>query len=435
MAADSLIYLLGSGFLLFGFLLLAYIYQLKQRLLGERFQKERLEHEAVQSLESRTQLERTLEELRLKEHRYVEQLAMLKTALEKEREAMEEKEQFFSESRERLKLEFSDLAQKLLKERGEQLNAQQNERLALILKPFSEEMKSFRGKVESAHIKEVESHATLLNEIKNLKDLNLKISEEAIHLTQALKGDNKMQGNWGEMILERALEDSGLVKGREYEIQASLRSEDGRLFRPDVIVHLPEGRDIIIDSKVSLTAYERFMGSNEESERLEHVRSIKNHIKELSQKSYDSLLHERTLDFVLMFIPIEAAFVEVARSDSALFQNAYEQNIILVSPSTLLATLRTVNYVWRYERQSQNAEEIARQAGDMYDKFVSFSDDLLKVGEQLERTQKVYGEAFLKLKEGKGNLIARAERLRELGIKSKKSLDQRYEGFKELENP
>ncbi|MGP1579841.1 MAG: DNA recombination protein RmuC [Wolinella sp.] len=433
MAADSLVYLFVGGFLLFG--ILGYVYQLKQRLLGNRLQRERLEHELAQSLESRTQLERTLEEFRLKEHRYVEQLAMLKTALSKEREAMEEKEQFFSESRERLKLEFSDLAQKLLKERGEQLNAQQNERLALILKPFSEEMKNFRGKVESAHIKEVESHATLLNEIKNLKALNLKISEEAIHLTQALKGDNKMQGNWGEMILERALEDSGLVKGREYEIQTSLRSGDGRLFRPDVIVHLPEGRDIIIDSKVSLTAYERFMGSNEESERLEHVRSIKNHIKELSQKSYDSLLHERTLDFVLMFIPIEAAFVEVARSDSALFQNAYEQNIILVSPSTLLATLRTVNYVWRYERQSQNAEEIARQAGDMYDKFVSFSDDLLKVGEQLERTQKVYGEVFLKLKEGRGNLISRAERLRELGIKSKKSLDQRYEGFKELENP
>lgn len=417
--------LLGAGIIL----LLFFLQRTRNELLSQKLQNDLSQQQLSALKEEKRLLEGRLEERQKEENRYIAQISSLETTLQKEREMLLEKERFFTQTQERLKLEFGELAQKFLEEKGERLGQKQNETLGLILKPLSEQIKTFRQKVEETHAKEIEGRAILENEIKNLKALNLKISEEALHLAQALKGESKTQGSWGEMILEKILEDSGLSKGREYEVQTSFKSEEGRLLRPDVIVHLPENRDVVIDSKVSLIAYERFIHSQQPQDIAEHIRSIKNHLKELSSKSYDSLLKERSLDFVLMFIPIEGAFIEALRHDPGLFVEAYEKNIILVSPSTLLVTLRTIHHIWRYERQSQNAEEIAREAGSMYDKLVGFTEDFLKIGEQIEKSEKIYSEALAKLKEGKGNLIRRAERLRELGVKSKKSLDSRLDSL------
>lgn len=420
-----LLALLGAGTIL----LLFFLWRTRNELLSQKLQNDLSQQQLSTLKEEKRLLEGRLEERQKEENRYIAQISSLETTLQKEREMLLEKERFFTQTQERLKLEFGELAQKFLEEKGERLGQKQNETLGLILKPLSEQIKTFRQKIEETHAKEMEGRAVLENEIKNLKALNLKISEEALHLAQALKGESKTQGSWGEMILEKILEDSGLSKGREYEVQTSFKSEEGRLLRPDVIVHLPENRDVVIDSKVSLTAYERFIHSQQSQDIAEHIRSIKNHLKELSSKSYDSLLKERSLDFVLMFIPIEGAFIEALRHDPRLFVEAYEKNIILVSPSTLLVTLRTIHHIWRYERQSQNAEEIAREAGSMYDKLVGFTEDFLKIGEQIEKSEKIYSEALAKLKEGKGNLIRRAERLRELGVKSKKSLDSRLDSL------
>lgn len=420
-----LLALLGAGIIL----LLFFLWRTRNELLSQKLQNDLSQQQLSTLKEEKRLLEGRLEERQKEENRYIAQISSLETTLQKEREMLLEKERFLTQTQERLKLEFGELAQKFLEEKGERLGQKQNETLGLILKPLSEQIKTFRQKVEETHAKEMEGRAVLENEIKNLKALNLKISEEALHLAQALKGESKTQGSWGEMILEKILEDSGLSKGREYEVQTSFKSEEGRLLRPDVIVHLPENRDVVIDSKASLTAYERFIHSQQPQDIAEHIRSIKNHLKELSSKSYDSLLKERSLDFVLMFIPIEGAFIEALRHDPRLFVEAYEKNIILVSPSTLLVTLRTIHHIWRYERQSQNAEEIAREAGSMYDKLVGFTEDFLKIGEQIEKSEKIYSEALAKLKEGKGNLIRRAERLRELGVKSKKSLDSRLDSL------
>lgn len=348
----------------------------------------------------------------------------LETSLNNKQESAAERERFFAENQEKLKLEFSELAQKLLNEKGAQLQERQNEKLELLLRPFSEQMKGFRQKLEENHAKDMESRAILKHEIDNLKASSIKISEDALRLTQALRGDKKIQGNWGEMILERILEDSALERGREYETQVSLKNDDGRILRPDVIVHLPENRDVIIDSKVSLVAYERYSQSGEESDMLAHIASLKAHINGLSPKSYETLLRGRSLDFVLMFVPIEGAFIDALRYDYGLFSSAYDKNIIIVSPSTLLVTLRTIHNIWRYERQSQNADEIARRAGAMYDKFVGFSDMFLKIGKHLEAAQKSYDDALGKLKDGKGNLIRSAEGLRKLGVKSSKNIQE-----------
>lgn len=424
---DNLALVLGALWLLaLGAWVFLYI-----RFQAERLAKESLARESSSLQEERARLNQALEAMRARENRYLQEVATLKTALEKEQEATKERSRFFEESHERLKLEFSELAQKLLEEKGKRLGELQNERLGGLLKPFEEQIKSFRQKVEESHLEEMKGRASLEGELKHLKELNLKISEEALQLAQALKGDSKTQGSWGEMILEKILEDSGLVKGREYEVQASFKDEEGRFLRPDVVIHLPENRDVVVDSKVSLSAYERFVNSEESDQARhiqDHIQSIKNHIKGLSGKSYDSLLEGRSLDFVLMFIPIEGAFIEALRHDSGLFSRAYEHHIILVSPSTLLVTLRTIHHIWRYERQNQNAEEIAKRAMSLYDKLVGFSEDFLKIGDQLERSEKVYREALGKLKEGRGNLIHQARQLEELGVKGKKDFSSKLLG-------
>lgn len=271
-------------------------------------------------------------------------------------------------------------------------------------------------------------NSSLGEQLKNLRELNQQITKEAENLTRALKGDTKTQGNWGEFILESILEKSGLVKGQEFIVQESATLEGGRL-RPDVVVKLPDNKNIIIDSKVSLLAYEQSVNAADETDREQnlkaHVQSVKNHIRQLSGKDYQKLYGVEGLDFILMFIPIEPAFSAALQAETDLFNQAYEKQIVLVSPSTLLATLRTIANIWRYEYQNRNVLEIARQAGDMYDKFVNFTEDLVKLGQQMDTTKKTYGDAMNKLVDGTGNLVRRAEKLKELGAKTSKQMNEK----------
>ena len=265
-------------------------------------------------------------------------------------------------------------------------------------------------------------------EISLLKDLNTRISEDAINLTRALKGDNKVQGNWGEMILERVLEESGLQKGREYQTQGSFSSEEGRRLRPDVIIHLPEGKDVVVDSKVSLNAYEAYSSAESEAEARnalkEHVSSIRSHVIGLSGKDYSALEGIGSLDFVLMFVPIEAAFLKAMEEDSNLFSQAFEKNIMIVCPSTLLVTLRTMQNAWRTEYQNQNALEIAKKAGALYDQFVLFTEALTDVGDKLNRAQGAYDKVIKRISSGRGNLVRRSQELQKLGAKTKKKMPE-----------
>jgi DNA recombination protein RmuC len=266
----------------------------------------------------------------------------------------------------------------------------------------------------------------LIKEVQRLQELNQKIGEDAANLTKALKGDAKTQGTWGEIILERILEESGLRKGIEYDSQGGFRDTDGKLLKPDVVVHLPEEKDIIIDSKVSLVAYEKYVRTEDADERdravKDHLISINAHLKSLESKRYDELPGIKSLDFVLMFIPIESAFMLAIDKDSEIFRKAFDQNIMIVSPSTLLVTLRTIQSIWRYEYQNKNALEIAEKAGNLYDKFVGFVADLEKLGDQIDNAQKAYDGAHNKLISGKGNLVSRAQTLIDLGVKSRKRL-------------
>jgi DNA recombination protein RmuC len=283
--------------------------------------------------------------------------------------------------------------------------------------------------VDDNYEKGQKERITLKTEVKNLIDMNEKLSKDANNLTKALKGDVKTQGNWGEVILERILEKSGLVKDREYYVQNSLTSEDGKLYRPDVIIHLPDNKKVIIDSKVSLVAYEKFSSSeNTEDQKThlkQHILSIKAHIKGLSDKNYQNLYGVDGLDFVLLFIPIEGAFSAALQADNSLFQEAFDKNVVLVSTSTLLATLKTIASIWKQEYQNQNAVEIARQGGDLYDKFVNFSEDLITLGKQLNTAKGTYDGAMNKLSEGKGNLVSRSEKMRKLGLKTSKQMNQK----------
>ncbi len=252
------------------------------------------------------------------------------------------------------------------------------------------------------------------------------MTKEANNLTRALKGDSKTQGNWGEFILESILEKSGLVKDREYTIQTSIKNDEGKLLRPDVIINLPENKSMVIDSKVSLTAYEQYVSSEDDAERIkylsDHVVSVKNHMKRLSPKEYQNLYGLQSLDFVLMFIPIEPAFAAAVQSDSNIFYEAFEKNIVIVSPTTLLATLRTISSLWKQEKQNRNAIEIAKQSGELYDKFVGFMEDLVSIGNNLKQTKDNYDKAMNKLVEGRGNLVKRVENIKQLGAKATKSL-------------
>lgn len=352
----------------------------------------------------------------------------LDTLLEQERKQSEEKIALLVETRERQLMEFSSLANRIFDEKGKKISEQHKTGLDNILQPLREQIEGFKKKVEDVYDKESRDRISLFNEIVNLKELNQVINKEAINLTNALRGDSKVRGNWGEVILERVLEDSGLCKGREYDVQVSLQNNEGRRFQPDVIVHLPEGREVIIDSKVSLNAYERYYRAETDTKRthafIEHINSMRLHIKNLSSKNYAELQGVHSLDFILMFVPIEAAFLTALEHERQIFTEAFEKNIILVCPSTLLATLRTIQNIWRYEYQNKNSLEIADKAGDLYDKFAGFVEALENVGKHLEKALKSYNSAHGRLASGRGNLIRRTEALKELGIKARKKLPQ-----------
>lgn len=327
----------------------------------------------------------------------------------------------------RLAKEFENLANKIFEEKSEKFVRQNRDSLDIVLNPLKEKMEEFRKKVEDTHMENSKEQSRLGEQIRNLTELNQGMREDANRLTQALKGENKTQGNWGELILERILEKSGLTKGQEYTVQESFVNEDGRRQQPDVIIKLPDNKNLIVDSKVSLTAYERFSSAANTEEQQAwlkaHTKSIREHIKQLSDKRYQQLYEINSPDFVLMFVPIESAFAAAVQADPEIFNDAFEQNIVIVTTSTLLATLRTISSIWKQEYQNRNVLEIARQGGDLYDKFVSFTEDLIDLGKKMKAAQGAYEDSMKKLYEGRGNLIRRAETLRELGAKVSKQLD------------
>ncbi len=342
---------------------------------------------------------------------------------------LEEQKEELEKLNERFAHEFKNLANEIFEEKSKKFTEQNKTNIHDLLNPLKEKIGEFQKKVEDSNKEGAERNASLVQQIKHLSDLNKQITKEAENLTKALKGDSKAQGNWGEVILERILEKSGLEKGREYETQVSETGEDGKRYQPDVVIKLPDNKHIIIDSKVSLTAYERFVNEEREDEQLAqlklHITSIKAHVKGLSEKSYQNLYGLDGLDFVLLFIPIEPAFTLAVQNDPELFNDAYSKNIVIVSPTTLIATMRTIASIWKQEYQNKNAIEIARQGGALYDKFQSFTEDLISIGKHLNGTQKAYQESMKKLSEGSGNLVKRAESLKKLGAKASKQMDER----------
>lgn len=340
---------------------------------------------------------------------------------EQNAEAIKLQEQFTSE--------FENLANRILEEKSKKFTDQNKENLDTILTPLKEKISEFEKKVNDVYINETKDRAALAEQLRQLHELNKVMTEEANNLTKALKGDTKTQGTWGEFILESILEKSGLEKGREFHIQETYKNDEGVSYRPDVIVSLPDNKSMVIDSKLSLTAYEVYCSSEIENERKsalsEHVASIRRHLKGLSPKEYQNLYGLQSLDFVLMFIPIEPAFALAVQGDPTLFYDAFEKNIVIVSPSTLLATLRTISSIWKQEKQTRNALEIARKSGELYDKLASFVEDLVNVGKRMDDAKKSYEEAMKKLTEGKGNIISRAETIKQMGAKATKSIDQR----------
>ncbi len=324
--------------------------------------------------------------------------------------------------------DFEILASKILEEKSNKFTEQNKENLKIILNPLQEKIQTFERKVEETHKESIDYHAALRQQILGLKDLNLQMSKETINLTKALKGDSKTQGNWGELVLERVLEKSGLEKGSEYFVQQSFVNDEGKRIMPDVVIHLPDEKKMIIDSKVSLTAYEQYVNSDDDNEKAlflkEHVNSLKRHIEQLSEKKYEDIYKIDSPDFVLLFIPIEPAFAVALNADNQLYNKAFEKNIVIVTPTTLLATLRTIDSMWNNEKQQKNAIEIAVQAGRLYDQFVNLTEDLIKVGNQLKTVQGSYDVSMKKLT-GAGNLIKKVEAIRKLGAKGTKNFNDK----------
>lgn len=327
---------------------------------------------------------------------------------------------------EEAKLQFENLANKILEEKTLKFTEQNHQNLKNILNPLQEKITDFEKKVENTHKESIDYHAALRQQILGLKEMNLQMSKETLNLTKALKGDSKIQGNWGELVLERVLEKSGLEKGREYEIQKSFTTEEGNRVQPDVIINLPDGKKMIVDSKVSLTAYEKYINEEDDEQKnsflKEHVNSLKRHVEQLGSKNYQHLYQMESPDFVLLFIPIEPAFAIALNEDTQLYNKAFERNIVIVTPSTLLATLRTIDSMWTNQKQQENAYEIARQAGALYDKFDGFVTDLVKIGKKMDEAKTEYEGAMNKLVDGKGNLITSVQKLKIMGAKAKKTL-------------
>ena len=352
--------------------------------------------------------------------------AGLKAQLEHQQHHYEQQLQLLKEAREQLTKEFENLAHKIFEARQQQFTQHSKTTLEGTLNPLREQLKDFRRQVEDVYHKENAERNKLVGQITELQKQTQQIGQDAVNLANALKGSSKTQGNWGEIILERLLEESGLQKGREYETQVALKDSDGRRRNPDVIVRLPENKDIVIDAKVSLVDYENYCTSENDDDKKRHlsahIGSMRTHIDSLSKKDYERLENIRSLDFVFIFVPIEAAFMLALEHEPGLFKYAYDKNIILVSPTTLLATLRTVENIWRYEKQNKNAEKIAAMAGGLHDQFVLLIEALRDVGQYLHKTQESYDLVQQRLRHGRGNLVKRVKDLESLGAKTKKTL-------------
>ncbi len=356
-------------------------------------------------------------------------LSGLSATIEQERKA-------FDEAKKGLSDEFENLGNRIFEDTTKKFTDKNKTDMETLLNPLREQIKDFEKKVTDTHTEASKDRASLQVHIENLKNLGEQMSREAVNLTTALKGESQTQGAWGEIVLEKALEMSGLSEGREYHSQPSYRGGDGNTLRPDVIVHLPEGKDVVIDSKVSLTAYERYMSCENEEERKDflrqHVHSFRNHIKELSSKAYEDIPEITSLNYVLMFVPLESAFMLAIETERDLYSEAFEKNVIIVCPSTLLATLRTIHSIWQFEYQNANAREIAESAGRMYDKFVTFTEHLEEVGKRIGQSDQAYQKAMNSLCDGKGNLVKRALDLKELGVKTSKELPPDFSEKSEL---
>ena len=413
---------------------------LRQELADARVQNERLATQAEESSALKNSYAAELGRLKTDCAALQKELAdarvqnrHLATRIEQEQQAQQEKLALLDEARDALGSRFQNLANQILEEKSRRFSEQNREQLGILLNPLSEKLGGFSQLVQNTYEKEAKERLTLENELKRLQQLNSRLHEDAAALTRALTGSrNKTQGNWGEMILESVLEHSGLAKGREYTVQAAAvqTQEDGstRRLQPDVLVNLPDGKQIVIDSKVSLTAYVRYTQSQSEDEArthlAEHVQSVRRHIAQLAEKKYSDIDGLKTLDFVFMFIPVEPAYLLALQQDESLFQECFDKRIMPAGPSTLLATLRTVANIWRTEQQNRNALAIADEGGRLYDKFVGFVDTLQKVGRNIDQAQTAYQQAFNQLKSGHGNLVNRAHKLHLLGLKTAKQLDR-----------
>lgn len=401
-----------------------------------------IEQVAMTAENSLSALQAKLEKMTEDEKDYVSQITRLETQQKSDRASFEEKLALLENAKQVLTQEFKLLSTQIFEEKQAQINTQNKEALGAVLNPLQQSLTEFKNKIDQTHKADIEGRATLVEQLKQLKELNQTMSNEAKSLTQALKGDNKLQGNWGEMILEKMLESSGLRLGIEYEREKSLYSDDNKRLRPDVIVNLPDDKHIIIDSKVSLNAYESALNAEDDKTRAEQVKahlvSLQKHIEALSTKRYDHIESLNAPDFVLMFIPIEGAYLMAIEQNPALFESAFEKNIAVVTPTTLFTTLKTIEQLWRYERRSENTSSLIKKAADVYDKFVGFVESFERVGSQLESALSSYDQAKKRMMNGKGNLINQAQMLKDLAGKTKKDLpkhlvDEADSGLPELD--
>ncbi|SFR36940.1 DNA recombination protein RmuC [Pseudidiomarina maritima] len=403
----------------------------QQSFLENQLQQLRAQNEQLStSFEQRlAQREQQLQQVQQQRSDLQAELAGVRADLSAKLQGAEEKQKLLEASEERLKKEFERLAQQIFEQKSERLQASSKQTLETTLAPFKQQLEAFKTQVTQQYTEELKQRSELTAQVNSLRDLNKQMAAEAEALTRALKGDTKAQGTWGEVVLERILSQSGLREGNEYHTQSQHKDDDGKTFKPDVVVHLPNDKDVVIDSKVSLVAYERYFNSDDDAEReqalTEHVNSLRNHIKGLGKKNYQQLDGVRTLDYVLMFIPIEPAFLLAVDRDPELIRLALDNNIMLVSPTNLLVALRTVNNIWQYEYQNQNAQVIATEAAKLYDKFVGFIDDMQKIGNAIESVRKHYDGAMNKLSSGRGNLVGRVENFRKLGVQTSKQIDSK----------
>ncbi|GHA37100.1 DNA recombination protein RmuC [Salinimicrobium marinum] len=397
--------------------------------------QQQLEELRLQSQEAKKSVEKQLddvcgerEEIRKEKDFLNNELTRRNSEFENLYQRNQEQKAEVEKLQEKFTKEFENLANKILDQKSEKFTLQNKENLQNILTPLQEKILSFEKRVEDTHKDSIGRNSQLQEQIRGLKELNEQMSKEAVNLTKALKGDSKMQGNWGELVLERVLEKSGLEKDREYFVQTGFTTEDGKRVLPDVVIHLPDNKKMIIDSKVSLSAYERFVNEEDEDLRAKHLRdhinSLKRHIEQLSSKNYHDLYKIESPSFVLLFVPIEPAFAVAINHDNSFYNWAFEKNIVIVTPATLLATLRTIDSMWTNEKQQRNALEIARQAGALYDKFHGLMTDLTTVGKKIDEAKDGYKSAMNKLFDGTGNLITRVEKLKRMGAKAKKSLPE-----------